>query len=181
MPSAPTTEPTPVIDIEVRPADPSEAEAITLLLVKAAKWLEGRGIQQWRPDWFTVEDTAAAIGMGEMYAACEGDEVVGAFRLQWADSFFWGADEGQDGSAGYVHRLVVRRSHAGKGLGLRLLEEAEACSVAAGKEFLRLDCGAGNEALCAYYRQAGFTLRRCVDLRGWQGALFEKQVGSTLR
>ena len=39
---------------------------------------------------------------------------VDAVTLLWNDPFFWG-DEGDDERAGYVHRLVVSRAHAGLG------------------------------------------------------------------
>ncbi len=43
-------------------------------------------------------------------------------NLQWSDPFFWGDN---DTDAGYVHRLAVRRDHAGRGFGEALLAWAD--------------------------------------------------------
>ena len=51
---------------------------------------------------------------------------------------------------------MVRRTLAGRGLGLRLIEWAEEQGRATGKDFLRLDCLVKNATLCGYYENAGF-------------------------
>ena len=76
--------------------------------------------------------------------------------IQWSDHEIWG-DRGLDGQAGYVHGLAVRRSAAGRGLGLRILGLASVRIARQGRGLLRLDCMADNKPLCDYYRRAGFT------------------------
>ena len=64
---------------------------------------------------------------------------------------FWpGASE----AAGYIHRIAVRRDV--RGSGLELLKFAERITADTGRKLLRLDCFAGNAALCSYYERAGF-------------------------
>jgi len=46
-----------------------------------------------------------------------------------------------------------------------------------GKKCLRLDCTAGNDALDAYYRRAGFDYRGRAMVRGLEVSLYEKRVG----
>ncbi len=75
--------------------------------------------------------------------------------LQWEDPRFWG-DDGTDGRAGYVHRLVVRRAHAGRGLGARILAWADENVRAGGRSHLRLDVVSHNAPLRRYYETAGF-------------------------
>jgi GNAT superfamily N-acetyltransferase len=84
-------------------------------------------------------------------------EPVGTLTLQWRDPLW-----PDDGRAGYVHRLAVRRGAAG--LGRELLEWAAAAVSEQGRELLRLDCGATNHALRGYYETAGFVHRGDVEI-----------------
>lgn len=58
-----------------------------------------------------------------MYLGRLGDEPAGYFVLSWADESVWGGD---DGDAGYLHRLAVRPVLAGRGLGEQLIAKAHA-------------------------------------------------------
>lgn len=60
--------------------------------------------------------------------------------------------------AGYVHRLMVDSSSARPGTGRLLLRAAEHRVAAVGREFVRLDCLAGNEHLNTYYLDDGYRL-----------------------
>lgn len=64
-----------------------------------------------------------------MFLAKLGEETVGTVTLQWSDWIFW---KEASSDAGYVHELAVRRTCAGKGLGLVMLAwAATQASVAA--------------------------------------------------
>ena len=91
-----------------------------------------------------------------MYLALLADQAVGTFALQWSDQETWGR---VPDDAGYVHGLAVRRDFAGRGLGRELLGWTENRVFQSGKKCLRLDCTAGNDALDANYRRAGFDYR----------------------
>ena len=58
----------------------------------------------------------SARATGELFVAEVDRVLVATLTLQWSDVFFWG-DAGGRRDAGYVHRLAVRRAHAGVGLG----------------------------------------------------------------
>lgn len=84
-------------------------------------------------------------------------------------------------SALYVHRVIVRRSHAGQGLGARLLDWASAVATRLiGSPLLRIDVWTDNWDLHAYYRSQGFILceyRDPHELPGYPArALFERRV-----
>ena len=57
--------------------------------------------------------------------------------------------------AGCLHRLVVARRAAGQGLGARLVGSACAHVAAHNRRYLRLDCGAENSSIRAYYEGLG--------------------------
>lgn len=142
------------------------------LLAEAAAWLGARGVEQW-PDRFERGWVMPAIERGETWLAEVDGEVVGSLVVQRDDPMFW---PGSPMDAGYLHRLAVRRH--GEGLGGHLLRWAERHVAGAGKQFLRLDCVASNEALRAYYERAGY--RHVDDLRvgPYVQARYEKGVGA---
>ncbi len=71
----------------------------------------------------------------------------------WSDEQIW---QEQNAPAAYVHGLVVARSHAGQGLGVRLLAWVEDQAHAAGLGLVRLDCVETNRTLRALYDGIGF-------------------------
>ena len=93
--------------------------------------------------------------------------------LSGKDELFWpnALDD-----AGYVHRLAVARDAHGEGTGRRLIQWAEEQASARGKRFLRLDTGAHNGDLRAYYEALGFELRSVRVVGSWTVAMFERAV-----
>jgi GNAT superfamily N-acetyltransferase len=75
-----------------------------------------------------------------------------------------------------VSKLVVARSHAGRGIPLGILRFAESHARAIGHALLRLDCWDGNARLRAYYRDAGFAELESADEVGWRVRLFERAL-----
>jgi GNAT superfamily N-acetyltransferase len=93
--------------------------------------------------------------------------------LEWSDALFW--PNAADDSI-YLHRLAVRRAHAGQEVGKRLLYWAGPQTAAAGRKYLRLDCMAENPALCHYYLMCGFYFWGEVSVRSFKSALWEKEI-----
>lgn len=157
----------------MRLATPDDAGALLALLRELAEWLVARGIDQWRPQDFTLGRLRAAILRGEVYVAVRDGELAGTLALSWADPRVWG-DEPQD--AGYVHGLAVRREDAGLGLGRALLDWAAGQILRDGKTLLRLDCMRDNPGLRAYYERAGFAHVRDREWERFSASLYEKRV-----
>jgi protein-tyrosine phosphatase len=161
------------IEIEVALAQPQDVDTVLSILDEAAGWLHARGIvRQWPPK-FEREEIAEQVAQGHMYLARLDRQPVGTLMLLWSDPEVWG-DRPAD--AGYVHSLAIRRSAAGRGVGLQMLRWAEGVVAAAGRPYLRLDCWGENAALCRYYEQAGFAYLGRRAPTGWQCAMFEKQL-----
>ena len=161
----------------IRPAIYSDLDTIVGILREASLWLLGRGIRQWLPEHVVERDIAHSIARGEFYLAEIGGEAAGTFKLQWRDPAVW-PDALDD--AVYIHALAIRRAHAGRKLGLASLDWAAAKGAEAGRPFLRLDCMAENEALCRYYREAGFIERGIREAYShrldvhWRARMFER-------
>lgn len=97
-------------EIRFRVARPEQAAEVLSVLDEAAAWLQERGIAQWparfEPSW--VED---AIRRGETWLVAADGSVEATVTLDWSDPVWADAE----GSAGYVHRMAVRRQGAGLG------------------------------------------------------------------
>jgi len=147
--------------VEIRPATSDDINDVLDVLLESARWLASRGINQWPVAGFPRKLIAGQIAQGEVYVARRGARGVGTFTLQWSDEQFW---PGAKKDAGFIHRIAVRRE--ARGLGIELLKFAERVTSATGRKILRLDCFAGNAALCSYYERAGFVRRADIEIDG---------------
>jgi ribosomal protein S18 acetylase RimI-like enzyme len=144
--------------LPIRRAGLADFEEVCSIVAEATRWLQSRGIRQW--DSYLCDEgqewLRRRIETAETYLVLDlQGKSIATFAMQWEDPRIWGA-RGTDGLAGYVHGLAVRRSAAGKNLGLDILNLATEMTAAKRRELLRLDCMATNEPLCEYYRRAGF-------------------------
>lgn len=144
--------------LDVRPADPAEAKVVLAVLDEAAAWLSARGIRQW-PTSFRREWIEPALSNGRVLLARLNGTVVGTLTLEWTDPLWT-----DDGAAGYLHRLAVRRAAAG--IGAQLLGWAGTAVRKCDRRLLRLDCSADNMPLRIYYNRAGFRHVGDVTLPG---------------
>jgi GNAT superfamily N-acetyltransferase len=149
--------------LPLKRATPDELPDVLDLLDEVAAWLRDRGVEQW-PERFSgldnwrLERLHAYVKAGETYLLRDtaGDPVA---TLTWtlkADPDY--AAGWPDGplTGTYVHRMAVRRRHAGQRIGTQLLDWADAQTVDAGRRWLRLDCSRTNRPLQQYYERHGF-------------------------
>ncbi len=165
--------------VTMRPAAPEDVATFVEMHEELASWLWERGVRQWQPGTFPIRWIEDAITRGEVYLASEAGRVIGAVIVQASDTFTWG-DASIGDAAGYIHGLRVRRSAAGRGIGLALLRWAEREIAARGLHLARLDCMGDNPALCAYYERAGYKRMRTKAHKGgdrtYLVAMFEKSL-----
>ena len=149
-------------------------EVVGGLIDDATAWVGDLGFRQW-PLPFPREDIAAAISRGEVYVAEMDGDAVGTVTVLKDDPFFWGR-RGPD--ALYVHKLAVRRDHAGRGIGAALVEWVNGLAVESGREYLRLDCLRDDGGIRRYYERLGFEYRGDLDdvPRGLVVSLYERPV-----
>ena len=111
---------TPVGELEVVRAEPSDLDSVVSILEEVAQWIITKGIDQWPATlpghW--RQRIAESIQRKEVYLARLDGEPVGTLTLQWSDELVWG---NVPDDAGYVHKLAIRRAVAGRGLGHYLL------------------------------------------------------------
>ena len=100
-------------------------------------------IQPWSEAQFWSE---LAAGDRAMFAAVEGDELVGY------------ADIAVSSQESEIMSVGVREAHQGKGIGYALLREMLAASDAAGAPRVLLEAKADNEKAIALYERNGFSI-----------------------
>jgi GNAT superfamily N-acetyltransferase len=156
-----------VTGVRLEPGTPTDAAECLRLRDDAARWLLARGLDQWRPGEVDLAEVERSALRGELLVVREGGRVVATATVTTSDPDVWCGGPGVDDvPARYVHRLVVARDAAGRGLGRAVLRAVEAGAAAAGCAAVRLDCVQGNAALRRWYLADGY---RVVGRRDWAG------------
>lgn len=151
-------------EIRASIAGVEEYPRIERLMVDTAKWLRSKGSTQWSGllSGSDDHDTAGALERGEVveFKGAEGTLLACVILQQepagW-DRNLWRLDRAETGTAVYLHRLVVDRGQAGKGLGRTLMDWIGRDMSFPGRDRIRLDCIASNETLNAFYKSCGYT------------------------
>jgi ribosomal protein S18 acetylase RimI-like enzyme len=82
----------------------------------------------------------------------EGDQLIGSIMV------------GYEGHRGWVNYLAVRPDHRRRGLGRRLMDEAERRLRDLGCAKVNLQVRSSNETAREFYRQIGYTVDEAVSL-----------------
>jgi GNAT superfamily N-acetyltransferase len=138
-------------------ARPDEARHTISILLEAAAWLESRGEPLWLPDEIDARSVVRDVAAGHYVLAFVGEDAAGTARITPTDELFW--PEAGAGEALYVHRLAVRRRHAGGTISRSILDFARDQALAAGCSFVRLDTDAFRPRLRRVYESYGFGYR----------------------
>lgn len=148
--------------LEIRRATPGQFQTVLDILDEAAAWLQDRGIEQWPAQFgglenWRTERLRAYVNAGETYLVYENDQAVATITVtlkadpDYAEGWPHGPDTGV-----YIHRMAVRRTHAGRGIGKQLIDWANTLAARTGRSWLRLDCSRTNTHLQRYYEDQGF-------------------------
>ncbi len=158
----------------VTPAEPLEIDTVLGILDEAASWLrESRMPTVWKLGGFSRQTFLDQISRGEVFIGLVEDKPAGTFVLQWSDVLWWGE---RPPDAGYVHKLAIRPSYAGQGVGVEMLGWAEARTRSMGRRFLRLNCMAEDRKIRDYYESAGFSYVKDVKGPLATASLYEKEL-----
>jgi GNAT superfamily N-acetyltransferase len=141
-------------ETKIRQAMPRDAAVVADIIREAASWLEQAGMPMWKGREVEPEVIAADVGAGLFFLIESSGEAAGTVKFELYDPLFW--PDASPVDAAYVHRLAVRRSHAGRGLSSAILRWAVERTRGIGRQYLRLDCEASRGPLRAMYESFGF-------------------------
>ncbi|MCP3817495.1 GNAT family N-acetyltransferase [Streptomyces sp. A3M-1-3] len=165
--------------ITLRHTADSDAGTLVALYDRAARWMRDNSIDQWKPGEKDSEHFRERMRTGEVWLAEADGRPCAAYELWWSDEAAWGV---QPPVAGYVHRLMIDRTTAPRGLGRRVLGHAELRIGQTGREFARLDCLSSNPRLRTYYEAAGYRVagehpsKEAADGSTYAVVLLEKRL-----
>ncbi|MBR3465161.1 MAG: GNAT family N-acetyltransferase [Clostridiales bacterium] len=143
---------------------------------KHARWSYGK-----HP---TDESLRAHIANGELYLFADGEKAAGMIVIlmyQGADyeAVDW-AQKLENDEAATLHLLAVCPEYQGKGLGFKMIEEAERLALENGKKAVRLDVLKCNVPSQHLYEKAGYVYRGEQNLyaenTGWIDFLFYEKL-----
>ncbi len=138
----------------IRQVTPQDAEAVSDILKEAARWLSESGIPMWQEEEMGVERILPDIHAGLFYIAEYSGNAAGTMKFQMDDPIVW--PDARPHEATYIHRLAVRRRHAGIGVSQALLQWGVEQTKLIGRPYLRLDCHTFRPRLREIYERFGF-------------------------
>jgi GNAT superfamily N-acetyltransferase len=163
--------------LEIRVADPRDIATSAEILEAAATSGASAGRPSWTPGSFTG---AGSVGISRLRKDLEsrsvhlvwlGNEAVATFSLLESDALFWPSARDD---ALYLHRFAVRRVAAGAGS--RVVEWVVEEARRRGRDYVRLDCLAGNHGIRRYYERHGFAAVDEQLIDGVRFSLYELPV-----
>jgi GNAT superfamily N-acetyltransferase len=137
--------------LDIVPATAADVAEIAQVLQAAARWIETWRDRLWDPELLGEAFVAPIVEQGEFLVARAGDAIAGVAIVQPEDPLFWPDRPARE--AGYLHKLAVRRDHAGQGVSRAQIEAAAARVAGWDRGWLRLDC---HPDLAAVYAGFGF-------------------------
>jgi GNAT superfamily N-acetyltransferase len=162
----------------IRVARADEAALVSEVLTEAAQWIREHGEPLWSEEELSPRAVSADVRAGLFVLAFASGRAVGVVRLAEDDSLFW--PDAVRGEAVYIHRLAVRRSHAGGAISRPLIDWASARGLELGCSYLRLDCVASRLRLRAAYERYGFRFHSERAVGSHLVARYQRETGIAL-
>ncbi|WP_354001582.1 GNAT family N-acetyltransferase [Escherichia coli] len=150
----------------VRVACSGDIDEVVRLMHDAAAWMSAKGTPAW--DVARIDRTFAEtfVLRSELLVASCSDGIVGCCTLSAEDPEFW--PDALKGEAAYLHKLAVRRTHAGRGVSSALIEACRHAARTQGCAKLRLDCHPRTRNLTS--------VRASRSMSGWDGPVASRSL-----
>jgi GNAT superfamily N-acetyltransferase len=139
--------------VRVRPASPSDHEAVAQLYVQLKR--HQQELQPSNPRYTIADDRWAEVARAALedpdvfvHVAEIGGRVVGFMKITYAEKP-WGV-------ACELETMVVDEKERGRGVGTRMLEKAEAIAHESGAKGMRIDVLIPNYGGREFYERAGY-------------------------
>ena len=164
----------------IRQATAADTAVVSAVLCEAAEWIAQTGVRMWKADELSEARVASDVEAGLFHVAVVDDEIAGTIKFQLTDLEFW--PDVDQAACAFIHRLAVRRRHAGGKVAEALMTWAAGRARALGRRYLRMDTEASRLRLRARYERFGFrhhsdrqvgpyfVARYEIDLDGWEPA-----------
>ncbi len=156
--------------LQVRRGAADDFELILAMIDEAATWLRDKRTDQWAQPWPSraARDERVRRGLrdgGTWIVEEHGVPIATITYRPTGNLRLWTRRERRQPSV-YVSRLIVRRSHAGCGIGEALVDWAGLRALRDwGAQWIRIDVWTTNVALHNYYEKRGFHFCRIAGVK----------------
>ncbi len=159
--------------IEVRTG---EVDLAIEIMREVAQWCIDVGRPMWALAELTREKLLRAPRDPESFVVAQaGGEPAASMILQWHDPVFWPSV--RENECGFVHKLCVRRSFAGRAMSRKMMDYAIQECRRRGIRYVRLDTDPTKPRLCRLYESMGFVGAGGKTVEGRAYALYELKIG----
>ena len=165
-------------DMEYRPAEEHDLEAICGLVRSAIAEMENNEIFQWDDVYPSKYDFLEDIKKGHLFVGVlDGDiSVVFAVNKEYDAQYGNGSWKYPDSEYRVIHRLCVSPKHQHKGIAGKTLAHIEKALLKGGVEAIRLDVFCGNPFALSLYRDRGYEEVGAAEWRKGRFLLMEKHL-----
>ena len=124
------------------------------ILREVGQWLASRGQTLWKIETLTADNLFDDFTRDNCYVMYVDEEPAATFILQWKDPLYF-ADV-PDHTAGFIHKLAIRRRFAGQDLFKPVLDFCRTECMRRGIHQIQLETDATRPALMQFYERHGF-------------------------
>ena len=154
----------------IKQASNSDISIICSILTEASDWCDENGISNWSKEELTWEGLNKYYNCDEFYLGYLNNLPVAVMALSDCDSKFW--NKIQKGESLFLHKLAVRRSVAGKGISIEMINYAKEKAKSMGVKTLRLDTIKERCKLREFYKKQGFEFFDKITIKGKEFELY---------
>nr|WP_042194300.1 GNAT family N-acetyltransferase [Kibdelosporangium sp. MJ126-NF4]CEL21230.1 Sortase and related acyltransferases [Kibdelosporangium sp. MJ126-NF4]CTQ96203.1 Sortase and related acyltransferases [Kibdelosporangium sp. MJ126-NF4] len=166
--------------MRIRAGDDGDLDSIMALFDEAVSWMVSRGntrqwgTQPWSGDPARTQRVKGILDEGALWVAELDGKPVGVLVVSGKpDEHIPPVDEPEV----YVRLLLTSRRHAGKKVGVRLLDKAVSVAREQGVSLVRVDCYRGEDGeLVGYYERNGFVKSEEFNVGEWPGQVLTQRI-----
>lgn len=124
------------------------------ILREVGQWLVDNEHEMWALATLTADNLFDDYTRGNCYVLYADSTPAATFILQWKDPLYY-ADV-PDNTAGFIHKVAIRRAFAGRNLFAPILDFCRAECIKRGIHEIQLETDATRPALMRFYERNGF-------------------------
>ena len=124
------------------------------ILREAGQWLTDNGQEMWPLDTITPDNLFDEYTQNNCYVMYVDETPAATFILQWKDPLYY-ADV-PDNTAGFIHKVAIRRAFAGQNLFAHMLDFCRAECLKRNIHEIQLETDATRPSLLRFYERYGF-------------------------
>lgn len=132
----------------------NQPDQFLTILREVGQWITDSGHEMWQPDTLTAENLFDEYTRGNCYVMLVDETPAATFVLQWKNPLYY-ADV-PDNTAGFIHKVAIRRQFAGQGLFAHRLDFCRDQCRERDIHEIQLETDATRPALTQFYERNGF-------------------------